>query len=57
MIRAVEKEKGRVIKNIGEGSFYIFIVLGELSGMAYFTRGLLSIDLHDGSEEVKHKDI
>lgn len=53
----MEKEKGRVIKNIGEGSFYIFIVLGELSGMAYFTRGLLSIDLHDGSEEVKHKDI
>lgn len=25
--------------------------------MAYFTRGLLSIDLHNGSERVKHKDI
>lgn len=25
--------------------------------MAYFTRGLLSIDLHNGSERAKHKDI
>lgn len=54
----MEKEKVRVIRNIGERGFlYIFIVLGELSGMAYFTRGLLSIDLHDGSEGAKHRDI
>lgn len=45
-------------RNIGEGGFlYVFTVGGELSGVVYFTMGLLSIDLPDGREETNNEDI